>query len=184
MKISTTRLETFTDGVVAIIITVMVMQMRLPSLDGHRGQAELILYLHKLLPYFLTYAFSYMMIGIFWTHHHHLYHLLEHTDATLVWQNFLFLFFLSIIPITTALLGANPFLPLSASIYAAVLFLTNASFFLMRHYTLRTKLLHKDRDPELNHEIQKVSRKARHKSLIGLCCYLGSVPLAFVSVYA
>lgn len=183
MKITTTRLETFTDGVVAILITVMVLQMRLPEVDGHHTTAQIIHHLHKLLPYFIAYAFSFMMIGIYWTNHHHLFHLLEHTDTQLVWQNFLFLFLLSLIPLTTVIVGANPWLPLSAALYGGLLLLTNASFFLMRHYTLKKKLLHKDRDPELTRTITLVSKKARHKSLIGMCCYAGAVPLAWVNLY-
>ncbi|GAB4092948.1 TMEM175 family protein [Flaviaesturariibacter terrae] len=184
MKISTTRLEAFSDGIIAIAITVMVLQMRLPSLDGHRTAEQIVNHLQLLLPYFISYAFSFMMIGILWTNHHHMFHLLEHTDAELVWQNFLFLFFLSLIPVTTGIVGANPLLPLSVSLYAGVLLLTSAAFYLMRSYTMRKRLLHKDRDPELTREIFVVSRKARRKSLIGICCYAGAVPLAFLSVYA
>src|SRR3954471_2021241 len=146
MKINTTRLETFSDGVIAIIITIMVIEIRLPDLNRESTSEQIINNLQYLLPYFITYAFSFMMIGIFWTNHHYMFHLLERTDEQLVWLNFLFLFLLSLIPFATAIVGSNPFIAVSALIYGIVMLLTNSSFLLMRHYSLRKKLLHTDRN--------------------------------------
>jgi len=183
MKISTTRLETFSDGVIAIVITIMVLELKLPDLTRKSTTFEMLGLLHNLLPYLITYAFSFMMIGIFWTNHHHMFHLLKHTDEQLLWQNFLFLFLLSLIPIATAIVGANPFIALSAVIYSIVMLLTNTSFLLMRHYSIRKDLVHHDRDRALNINIFKVSIKARTKALIGTIFYLIAIPLAFVNVF-
>jgi len=183
MKISTTRLETFSDGVIAIIITIMVIQIKLPALTGETTTAQIIRHLHYLIPYFITYAFSFMMIGIFWTNHHYMFHLLERTDEKLVWLNFLFMFLLSFIPFATAIVGSNPFLAISAVIYGTVMLLTNASFLLMRDYSLRKSLVHKDQNRKLTIKIFKVSLKARTKALIGTLVYLVAIPIAYVSVY-
>src|SRR3954463_9356646 len=181
MKISTTRLETFSDGVIAIIITIMVIEIKLPNLTTSSTTVETIDNLHNLVPYLITYAFSFMMIGIFWTNHHHMFHLLKHTDEQLLWQNFLFLFLLSLIPIATAIVGSNPFIALSAVIYGVVMLLTNSSFLLMRHYSLRKDLVHHDRDRMLNINIFRVSIRARTKTLIGTVFYLIAIPLAYVN---
>ncbi|MDQ2752709.1 MAG: TMEM175 family protein [Bacteroidota bacterium] len=184
MKISTARLETFSDCVIAIIITIMILELRLPNLDKHTASATQILaYLHSLLPYFITYAFSYMMIGIFWTNHHHMFFLLETTDETLLWQNFLFMFMLSLIPFATALVGTNPFIPLSPAIYGLVMLLTTGSFVLMRNYSIQHGLVHKDKNRDLRRKIYKVSLRARTKGIIGALVYLASIPLAYVNIY-
>jgi uncharacterized membrane protein len=183
MKISTTRLETFSDGVIAIVITIMVLELKSPDLSKESTTAQTVSHLQHLLPYFITYAFSFMMIGIFWTNHHHMFHLLEHTDEKLVWQNFLFLFLLSLIPFATAIVGANPFIAISPAIYGVVMLVTNLSFLAMRNYSLRKRLVHRDSDKDLTQKIFKVSRRARTKAIIGTVVYLISIPLAYVNVY-
>lgn len=183
MKIGTTRLETFSDGVIAIVITIMVLELKLPDLNKDSTTEQTINHIRHLLPYFITYAFSFMMIGIFWTNHHHMFHLLENTDEQLVWQNFIFLFMVSLIPFATAILGANPFIAISTAIYGFVMLLTTLSFLIMRFYSLRKELVHKDKDKELTQNIFKVSHKGRTKGIIGAVIYFMSIPLAYVNVY-
>jgi uncharacterized membrane protein len=112
-----------------------------------------------------------------------MFHLLEKTDEHLVWQNFIFLFLVSLIPFATSVLGANPFLPISVAIYGLLMLLTTLSFLIMRQYSLSKKLLHKDSNKGLAVNILKVSIKARRKSIIGTAIYLISIPLAYVHVY-
>jgi uncharacterized membrane protein len=183
MKIGTTRLETFSDGVIAIVITIMILELQLPDLHNASSTASIMKDLHNLLPYFVTYAFSFMMIAIFWTNHHHMFHLLENTDENLVWQNFIFLFFISLIPFATAIVGANPFLPLSSAVYGIIMLLTSLSFTVMRAYSLKKQLVHTDDNKDLTHTIQRASTKGRNKAIIGSAVYLASIPLAFVNVY-
>ena len=183
MKISTIRLETFSDCVIAIIITVMILELKLPNLDVQTSSAQMITYLHRLVPYFITYAFSYMMIGIFWTNHHHMFFLLEKTDETLLWQNFFFLFVLSLIPFATAIVGANPFIPISPAIYGFIMLLTTASFVMMRSYSMRHKLVHVDKDKDVRRKIYTVSIRSRTKGIVGAAVYAASIPLAYVNVY-
>ena len=183
MKITTTRVETFSDGVIAIIITIMVLQLKLPNLDKGGSTAQIINHLKALGPYLFTYAFSFMMIGIFWTNHHHMFHLLEKTDEQLLWQNFLFLFLLSLIPLATAIVGANPFITISPVVYGIVMLATTLSYVVMRNYSHRKKLIHQDNNKNLNEQIIKVSNRARIKAIIGACIYLISIPLAYINVY-
>ena len=183
MKISTTRVETFSDGVIAIVITIMVLQLKLPNLNKGSTTGETMTYLAELLPYFLTYTFSFMMIGIFWTNHHHMFHLLERTDVPLLWLNFLFLFLLSLIPLATSIIGANPFTTISPAIYGLVMLLTTLSFLIMRNYSLRNKLIHQDSDKVLSRTVFNVALRARTKAIIGSLIYFISIPLAYVNVY-
>ncbi|MFL5808048.1 MAG: TMEM175 family protein [Flavisolibacter sp.] len=183
MKIGTTRVETFSDGVIAIIITIMVLSLKLPDINKKDSTWMIRHNLQLLLPYFITYAFSFMMIGIFWINHHHMFHLLEKTDESLLVQNLIFLFWMSLIPLTTAMIGANPKAPDAAAVYGAVLLMTTLSFAIMRSYTLKKNLVHKTRDREMAKEIRWVSLKARTKGFVGAAAYLLSVPLAYMSVY-
>ncbi|MEO8111421.1 MAG: TMEM175 family protein [Ginsengibacter sp.] len=184
MKINTTRLESFSDGVIAIIITIMILALKLPVLDKHiTTTAQTVHYLKFLLPYFITYAFSFMMIGIFWTNHHHMFNLLEKTDMVLLWQNFLFLFVLSLIPFATAVVGANPFIPIAPVIYGIIMLLTTLSFVIMRNHAIHHKLIHSDENKALTRKIFSVSLIERTKATIATSIYLVSIPLAFVSVY-
>jgi len=183
MKIGTTRLETFSDGVIAIVITIMILELKLPDLNKESTASQTLHLFHDLVPYLISYIFSFVMIGVFWTNHHHMFHLLQTTDERLVWQNFVFLFFISIIPFATSLVGASPRVPLSAATYGLVMLLTTLSFLLMRNYSLKNKLLHKDEDRQVNREIITVSKKGRTKAIVGAAVYLVSIPLAFVNVY-
>jgi len=183
MKIGTTRVETFSDGVIAIIITIMVLSLKLPDIN-HRDSAWTVRHqLYALLPYFITYAFSFLMIGIFWTNHHHMFHMLEKTDETLLLLNLLFLFWMSLIPISTAMMGANLTVSDSVALYGFIMLMTTMSFAIMRTYTLRKNLVHRDRDKDITAKIRWVSLRARSKSYIGTAAYLLSVPFSYLSVY-
>lgn len=122
MKIGTARVETFSDGVIAIIITIMILELKVPDLNKDSSVGDIMKHLNHLLPYFIIYAFSFMMIAVFWTNHHHMFHLIEKADEHLLWQNFIFLFLLSLIPFATSIVGSNPFVPVSAAIYGIVMY--------------------------------------------------------------
>ncbi|MBO9681829.1 MAG: DUF1211 domain-containing protein [Flavisolibacter sp.] len=183
MKLGTTRVETFSDGVISIIITIMVLTIKIPDVTKPSSEWVFKHELKHLLPYIVTYAFSFMMIGIFWINHHHMFHLLEKTDESLLVQNLLFLFFMSLIPLGTAMVSGNPKLPESAAVYGSIMLLTTLSFAIMRVHTLRKNLVHKDSDKKITDTIRWISLKARTKSIIGSIAYLCAVPLAFVNVY-
>lgn len=183
MKIGTNRVEAFSDGVMAIILTIMMLELKLPDLNKHISTKDIWNLIIHLSPYLITYAFSFMMIAIFWTNHHHMFHLLEKTDEKLLWQNFIFLFFLSLIPFATAIIGSNPFVPVAPAIYGFVMLLTTSSFTAMRNYTIRKKLIHKDSNRELTVHIFRASLSGRKKAIAGTIVYLASMPLAYVNVW-
>ena len=183
MKIGTTRLETLSDGVVAIVITIMVLELKLPEYEKDITARQVFATLHHLLPFLISYAVSFVTVAILWTNHHHMFHLLEKTDEYLVWTNFLFLFFVSLIPFATRIVGENPFLSVSIAIYGLVMLLTTVSFTLMRQHSLHKNLVHQDENKEMTDQILKVSSKARSKEIAAICIYLVSIPLAFVHVY-
>ncbi len=183
MKISTARAEFFSDGVMAIIITIMVLELKLPDFENDDTSWETTRYLKHLLPHFSAYAFSFMMIGIFWSNHHYMFHLLEHTDVKLTWLNLIFLFWVSIVPLATALIGAGLQVPESVATYGFVMLMVSFFLTVMRNYALKQKLLHREKDIDLDKKILKVSVLGRTKSILGTVCYLASIPLAFVNVY-
>lgn len=183
MKIGTTRVETFSDGVIGIIITIMVLTLKLPNFEHHETSEGVRQNLRELIPYFITYAFSFLMIGIFWINHHHMFHMLENTDEPLLLQNLLFLFWISLIPFATAMVATNPKTSDSAAAYGAVMLMTTLSFSIMRSYTLRKNLVHKDRNIKISRNIRRVSLRARTKSYLGTLAYLCALPLAYVNIY-
>ncbi|MBE7169129.1 MAG: DUF1211 domain-containing protein [Williamsia sp.] len=183
MKIGTTRIETLSDGVIAIIITIMVLEFKVPEYNEKITARDVLANLHHLLPYFIIYAFSFIMVAILWTNHHHMFHLLEKADEYLLWTNFLFLFFMSLIPFATRIVGENPFLSISPAIYGLNMLLTTVSFALMRRHSLRKKLVHRDKNRELTVQIFRASIKASTKTIVATLVYLVSIPLAFVHVF-
>jgi uncharacterized membrane protein len=183
MKIGTTRIETFSDGIIAIIITIMVLSFKFPNIQSEGSEYAIRKYLINLLPYFLAYAFSFLMIGIFWINHHHMFHFISKTDEPLLLLNLLFLFFMSLIPLSTAVIGANLQAEDSVALYGFIMFMTTLTFAIMRTYTIRKKLVHSDEDREVRAMIKWVSKRAKTKSFIGAASYLFAIPVAYVNVY-
>lgn len=183
MKTSTTRVETFSDGVIAIIITIMILEFKLPVISKNYTNYEINQQLIALLPRFGAYIISFSMIGILWINHHHLFHLLEKTDNSLLGQNLIFLFCMSLIPFVTGIMGTNPLLAATAALYGFIMFVSTLAFAIMRSYTIKKRLVHRDDEKEFRRKIYLVSVQARTKSYAACGVYLVSVPLAFVSVY-
>lgn len=183
MNTSTTRAETFSDGVMAIMITIMILELKLPDFNESQEVDDIRNYLSALIPHFIAYVFSFVMIGILWTSHHHLFHLLEKTDNQLIRLNLFFLFWITLIPVVTGILGANPFLPISTSLYGCVMLLTTATLAYMRGYTLKKDLIHTDKVAEMNSKIFRVSVLGKRHTYASSLAYLVSIPLSFVSVY-
>src|SRR6059058_3126935 len=108
------RLEAFSDGVIAILITIMVLELKVPH--GTDGNA-----LRPLVPVFLTYVLSFVMVGIYWNNHHHMLHAAERINGKVMWANLHLLFWLSLTPFITGWMGENHFAPLPTALYGAVL---------------------------------------------------------------
>ncbi len=172
MKVGTTRIEAFSDGVIVIVITIMILDLKLPDINRQSTTKDILNQLHHMVPYFISYIFSYTMIGILWTNHHHMFHFLEKADEHLLWQNFIFLFLMSLIPLATYIVGSSPFVPIFPNIYALVMLLTTLSLVTIQHYIIRKKLIHKDIDKEMIRKIFSVSVKAKTKSIAATLIYL------------
>jgi uncharacterized membrane protein len=111
---NTTRLEAFSDGVIAILITIMVLELKVP--EGTTLEA-----LRPQLPVFLAYLLSFVYVGIFWNNHHHLFHVVEQVSGGILWGNLNLLFWLSLIPFATGWMGENHFAALPTAVYGCVL---------------------------------------------------------------
>jgi uncharacterized membrane protein len=121
-----TRLEAFSDGVIAIIITIMVLELKVPHGDTLDALAPL-------LPNFLSYVLSFVYVGIYWNNHHHMLHTCEQVSGPILWANLHLLFWLSLFPITTAWLGENHLAPAPSALYGAVLLMAALAYRLLQH---------------------------------------------------
>ena len=159
------RLQSFSDGVFAIIITIMVLELRPPR--GADPQS-----LIGLWPVFVSYLLSFLMIAIYWVNHHHLFHKARNAHTGVLWSNAGLLFFLSLLPFSTAYMGENDFAPFPTAVYAASLVLCGLAFIPVRAAVMA--------------QLPKTARSAyiaRHavwKNYIALGCYLAAIPLAYV----
>ncbi len=127
------RLEAFSDGVIAIIITIMVLEMKLPL--PHQGAT--LADLKPVVPYFLSYALSYVFVGIYWNNHHHLFQAARRVTGGILWANLHLLFWLSLIPFTTAWMGENTFAPTPTAVYGVVLLLAALAYYVLQLSILR-----------------------------------------------
>ncbi len=162
-----TRLEAFSDGVIAILITIMVLGLKIPK--GTSWQA-----LRPVLPQLLVYVLSFSNLGIYWNNHHHLLHAAERINGRVLWANLLLLFWLSLLPFTTGWMGENHFAPLPTAAYGAVLLLAAVSYFVL----VRQLLAVPGQDPKLGQAIGK-----DFKGKISLLLYAAAIPLAFVETW-
>ena len=162
------RLEAFTDGVIAIIVTIMVLELKVPH--GTDGAALLALW-----PTFVAYAISFLTIAIFWVNHHQMFHQAKHIDHWVLWGNLVWLFFASLVPFTTAYLGESHLTPLAAMLYAG-----NMCLVALGYLWLRIALACEQKDDPV---YQAAHRVAVKKHYVGIAAYLIALPFAFVSPY-
>ncbi|MDL1878234.1 DUF1211 domain-containing protein, partial [Cytophagia bacterium CHB2] len=131
------RLEAFSDGVFAIIITLLVLELKVPAIAEEHNSAALAGALLALLPKFMSWVMSFVIVAIFWVNHHRFFNLLKHADNGLLWLNSLFLMLLSFIPFPTALLGEYHRTPLAVMFFGFVMTLASVVFAWMRWYASR-----------------------------------------------
>jgi uncharacterized membrane protein len=125
MSMQKNRLEAFSDGVLAIIITIMVLEMKVP----HGTDIET---LKPLLPVFLSYILSFIYVGIYWNNHHHLLHTVTKVSSGILWANLHLLFWLSLFPFTTGWMGENHFAPTPTAAYGVVLFMAAIAYYILQ----------------------------------------------------
>jgi uncharacterized membrane protein len=130
MAMGTNRLEAFSDGVIAIIITIMVLELRPP----HGSNLEA---LRPLLPVALSYVLSFVNLGIYWNNHHHMLHVTQRVDGAILWANLHLLFWLSLVPFTTAWMGENHFESVPTAVYGVVLLMAAIAYFILARAIIR-----------------------------------------------
>ena len=162
------RLEAFSDGVIAIIITIMVLELHVPA------HADGLADLKPLIPVLLSYLLSFIYVGIYWNNHHHMFQSTEKVTGGILWSNLHLLFWLSLFPFTTAWVGANHLASAPTAVYAFVLMMAGVAYYILEHAIIRQQ----GKDSLLARAIGN-----RWKENISPLCYLAAIPLAFVSPY-
>ena len=171
-----TRVEAFSDGVFAIVVTLLVLELKVPALRHFASPADLAHQLVELMPKFLSWLISFIIVCKFWLNHNHILALARHADYGFVWLNSLFLMGQSFIPFPTALVGEYPTNPLAVSLFGCVFAINTLMFIALYAYIVRRLLR-----PEL------ATYQDPHgvlKSFIGPLCYLIGAAAAWVSVHA
>jgi uncharacterized membrane protein len=163
-----TRLEAFSDGVLAIIITIMVLEFKIPHGSDWKN-------LFELLPIFISYGLSFSYVGIYWGNHHHLLHSVKHVTSGMMLANLNLLFWLSLIPFATGWMGENHFETNTVALYGVVLLLSGTGYYILQ------KVVEKNA-----HDIEALRvafRMLTQKGIVSMFAYIASIPLAFVNEY-
>ena len=161
------RLEAFSDGVIAVIITIMVLELKVP----HGIELPALL---PSIPVFLSYLLSYVFVGIYWNNHHHMLHAVQHVSGSVLWANLHLLFWLSLTPFVTSWLGEIHFAPWPAAAYGAVLLLAGCAYFILT----RVLIAHHGKDSAL---AVAVGRDV--KGTLSILIYAVAIPAAVAEPY-
>ena len=159
-----TRMEAFFDAVVAIIITIMVLEMKVPH-------GESIATLSPLIPIVFSYVLSFVYLGIYWNNHHHMMHVCDKVTGSMLWANLHLIFWLSLIPFTTGWMGENHFAALPAAIYGLVLLMSAVAYLILQQRIIRS---------QGEASLLKAAVGTDWKGKLSLVLYLVAIPLAFL----
>lgn len=160
-----TRLEAFSDGVIAIIITIMVLELKIPHTTNWEEVKHLV-------PIFLSYVLSFIFLGIYWGNHHHLIHTIKTVNSNILWANLHLLFWLSLIPFATAWMGESNFERSTVIIYAIIVDLCGVAYSILLNIITKR---------ETNNEsLHRVLQLQTRKGIRSLILYTSAIPLAFV----
>ena len=162
------RLEAFSDGVIAIIITIMVLELKVP----HGEDLEA---LSKLFPVFISYVLSFVFVGIYWTNHHHLLHAVDRVNGSILWRNLHLLFWLSQVPFVTGWMGENHFAEWPLALYGVVLLMSAIAYYLL----VRAILAHHGKESRVASALGR-----DFKGKVSVLIYVVAIPLAFVNRWA
>jgi TMEM175 potassium channel family protein len=162
-----TRLEAFSDGVVAILITIMVLELRPP--EGTTLSA-----LRPLVPVFSAYTLSFVFLGIYWNNHHHMLHATTGINGGIMWANLHLLFWLSLVPFGTAWMGENHLAPLPTAVYGVVLVFAAIAYTILQTAIIRNEGPHSKLAAAVRGDV---------KGKLSMTLYAAAIPLAFVSTW-
>ena len=161
------RMETFSDGVIAIIITIMVLELHVPESPDWAS-------LKPLIPVFITYVMSFIYLGIYWNNHHHIVQAHENVNGKALWANLHLLFWLSLVPFVTGWMGENNFAPLPTAAYGTVLLLTGLAYTILQNVLVGIEGPRSDL-------AKAVGKDPKEWISVGL--YAVAVPLAFLNTW-
>jgi uncharacterized membrane protein len=161
---SKTRLEAFSDGVIAILITILVLELKLPHGDDLKA-------LRSVVPQFSTYALSFVFLGIYWNNHHHMLHMTSHVNGAILWANLHLLFWLSLVPFATGWMGEFHTAALPTAMYGVFLFLSGSAYWILQ----RAIIVSQGADSKL---AAVIGRDSKARASVAL--YATAVTLAFV----
>jgi len=164
---STQRLEAFSDAVIAIIITIMVIELKAPHETGWNALAPLA-------PVLFTYILSFLFLGIYWNNHHHMMHLVNKVNGKILWANLHLLFWLSLIPFVTGWMGENGFAPIPVAAYGIDLLCAAIAYYILE----RAIIAYEGKDSRLKAAIGK-----EIKGIVSAVLYVLAIPLAFVNCW-
>jgi len=159
------RLEAFSDGVLAIIITIMILEIKAPEESSFES-------LKPLIPALLSYVLSFAYIGIYWNNHHHMFQVVKKVNGPILWSNLFLLFWLSLIPFATSWIGEQHFSAVPMSIYGFILLMAAISYTILQNKIIKLE----GPDSILQKAVEKDI-----KGKISVTCYVLSIPLAFVT---
>ena len=165
------RIEAFSDGVIAIIITIMAFDLKVQELPAVFSDADVWRTLLGVVPKIMSYLLSFVVLAIMWLNHHALFDKLPHSDSRLVWYNMFLLFTMSLIPMPTNFLAAHPLLPQAVMFYGLIMTLNAFGFYLLRRYV------------EVDAGLLPYNPLIHRSNIISTLLYLSTIPLAFISVY-
>lgn len=168
---SNNRIEAFSDGVIAIIITIMVLELHIPELKESFNDRDVWDALLSLVPKLFAYLLSFVVVAIMWINHHSLFDKIPHSTSKLIWYNAFLLFFMSLIPLPTAFIAKFPSLHQASAFYGAIMFLNALAFYLMRRYV------------EVDAKLIPLNKMVQKSNLISTSLYLLSIPASFISIY-
>jgi uncharacterized membrane protein len=161
--VNKTRLEAFSDGVIAILITIMVLELKVPHGTGAEA-------LRPLVPVFLTYLLSFVFLGIYWNNHHHLLHAADRVNGRILWANLHLLFWLSLVPFVTGWMGEN-LAPLPTAVYGGVLILAGFAYTILQSAIISA---------QGDHSRLKAAIGNDSKAKLSLASYATAIALSFV----
>ena len=161
------RLEAFSDGVIAIIITIMVLELKVPHGEGFSA-------LTPLLPGFLSYVLSFVYLGIYWNNHHHMLHTVQRVTGPILWSNLHLLFWLSLIPVTTGWMGENHFAEAPSAVYGVVLLMAAIAYYVLQQVIIASQGAS---------SVLKAAVGADWKGKLSPVLYVIAVPVAFWSAW-
>jgi len=168
------RLEAFSDGVLAIIITIMVLELKVPPPEAGTTHTASLADLKPLLPVFYSYVLSFIYVGIYWNNHHHLFHATKRVTGGILWANLHLLFWLSLFPFTTAWAGNTHLTTTPVAVYGFVLLMAAFAYYILQRAII------KQQGPD---SLLAAAIGRDWKGKISPACYLAAVPLAFVSTW-